>query len=456
MSGDADDQPEKWRAAMWRAGGWSHLGAAGGGDFSRDGDHAGLEREGSRSSEGCDEARELEHVVSLLGFGRFQEQSLLILVGMQMVDGMEATLWWTFEGVMRERWQVAHSEYRVGCCAAGVCLALGAFFGGKLADEHGRHFLAFFSAAAYLCSTFLSCFSFNKWCLLLLRSLAAAAIGCRLPATLTLAVELLPCTWRARGALLLPGVGATLGCVLVLVVWEMARWLGLDKMGHGWRLVLASCVVIDGLVFYYFRNNMAESPFFLRQQGRLRECRALLSEIAAINDCVLPDDEVPISRQVSLEDEPAAAALSAALTRTRRAALVLWVATAVGTTVVISELVEDEGVVYNRVGSLGSTQHGCQVALLYIFAAYCSIMTLELPRTGFRGSLVMILIPSCMLSATLALVPPSQGTAAFLTAVGFLLLFPLSFTPVAFERSLERSSAKVCPVRGLSLPRGRR
>ena len=56
--------------------------------------------------------------------------------------------------------------------------------------------------------------------------------------------------------------------------------MGLEAMAHGWRVVLASCLCVDGAVFYYFRNNMPESPFYLRQHGRLRECRALLSEIA--------------------------------------------------------------------------------------------------------------------------------------------------------------------------------
>jgi hypothetical protein len=52
----------------------------------------------SCSSSGDDD-RQLENVVSMLWFGRFQEQSLLILLGMQLVDGMEATLWWSFEAV---------------------------------------------------------------------------------------------------------------------------------------------------------------------------------------------------------------------------------------------------------------------------------------------------------------------------------------------------------------------
>lgn len=209
-----------------------------------------------------------------------------------------------------------HFEYRVGCCVAGICLALGSFFGGTLADEHGRQPVLLFSGAAYLCAAFLSCFSFNKWCLLALRCLCSAALGCRLPASLALAVEILPCTWRARGAILLTGVGATLGCVVVLLVWELARLLQLDTMPHGWRIVLACCVLVDGVVFSFFRNKMAESPFFLRHKGRMRECRALLAEVADINDCTLPDDDMPVSRQVEPEDPAEASALSAALKAT--------------------------------------------------------------------------------------------------------------------------------------------
>ena len=44
---------------------------------------------GSKSGE---DDGHLEHVISLLGFGRFQEQSLCILICMQLVDGMEMTL----------------------------------------------------------------------------------------------------------------------------------------------------------------------------------------------------------------------------------------------------------------------------------------------------------------------------------------------------------------------------
>ena len=309
-SGDADDQPEKWRAALLRAGDWVHEGSArtAGGGAERDGSMGGSSYAGGE--------RQLEHIVSMLGFGRFQEQSLLILIAMQFADGMEATLWWTFEDIVRERWQVLHFEYRVGCCVAVLFLAAGSFFGGKLADEHGRHLVAFFSGAAYLVAALLSCFSFNKWCLLFLRCLCSAALGFRLPSSLALAVEILPCTWRARGAILVTGVGATLGCVLVLLVWEMARLLQLDTMPHGWRIVLACCFLVDGVVFQFFRNNMAESPFFLRHKGRLRECRALLTEVAEINDCILPDDDMPVSCQIELEDPAEASALSAALKTT--------------------------------------------------------------------------------------------------------------------------------------------
>ena len=163
VSADADDQPERWRAALWRAGGWTHKGevAAEKSSTNRDGSFSGSSTAG--------EQRHLEQVISLLGFGRYQEQVLLILVCMQLADGMEATLWWTFERVMRERWDVTDIEYRVGCCAAGICFAAGAFFGGRLADVHGRHLVLFFSGAAYLTSSFLSCFAFSPWSLLALR-----------------------------------------------------------------------------------------------------------------------------------------------------------------------------------------------------------------------------------------------------------------------------------------------
>ena len=163
MSADADDQPERWRAALWRAGGWTHKGelAAEKSSTNRDGSFSGSSTAG--------EQRHLEQVISLLGFGRYQEQVLLILVCMQLADGMEATLWWTFERVMRERWDVTDIEYRVGCCAAGICFAAGAFFGGRLADVQGRHLVLFFSGAAYLTSSFLSCFAFSPWSLLALR-----------------------------------------------------------------------------------------------------------------------------------------------------------------------------------------------------------------------------------------------------------------------------------------------
>jgi MFS family permease len=437
LSLDADDQPEKWRAALFRAGGWAHKGSA----------EEREEREGStaRSSSAGGDEQQLEHVVSLLGFGRFQETSLLILISMQLVDGMDATLWWTFEEVMRERWGVTNAEYRVGCCVAVFFLGLGSFFGGRLTDEYGRHFMLFFSGAAYLCAAFLSCVSFNQYCLLVLRCICSAALGCRLSATMTLAVELLPCTWRARGAILLPGVGGTMGCVVILLVWEMARWTGLATMTHGWRLVLLCPVLIDGIVFYFFRNNMAESPFFLRQHGRMRECRALLTEIAEINDVVLPDDEVAISCQVEMDDPGASCALSCALKRTRYAAVVMWVASAVGSAVMISELVEDEGVVFNRFGSLGSVPHGFQMALVYVAGAYLSLVLLELRKGGFLGVLLMIILPSLTLSITVTLVSPSHGTGPFVAAVVLALVqimvfdISLSMTPLAMPTATRGS-----------------
>ena len=93
-----------------------------------------------------------------------------------------------------------------------------------------------------------------------------------------------------------------MGGVLLLLIWQLAQLARLQNEAHGWRLVLAACFVIDAVVFYFFRITMAESPFFLRQRGRLRECAALLAEVAEINDCVLPDDDQPISQQVEPED----------------------------------------------------------------------------------------------------------------------------------------------------------
>ena len=147
-----------------------------------------------------------------------------------------------------------------------------------------------------------------------------------------------------------------MGGVLLLLIWQLAQLARLQNEAHGWRLVLAACFVIDAVVFYFFRITMAESPFFLRQRGRLRECAALLAEVAEINDCVLPDDDQPISQQVEPEDAGDADLLRSALSSVGRVAAALWLCCAVGATCVIYELVEAEGVVFNRVGSLGSLQ----------------------------------------------------------------------------------------------------
>jgi hypothetical protein len=82
-----------------------------------------------------------------------------------------------------------------------------------------------------------------------------------------------------------------------------------------------------------------------------------------------------------------------------------------------AELVEDEGVVFNQVGSLGSLLHVSHVAMLYVIGAYLSLAVLELPRAGFRGSLVFLLLPGLMLASSCTLVPPSQGSAAFIVGV---------------------------------------
>lgn len=122
--------------------------------------------------------------------------------------------------------------------------------------------------------------------------------------------------------------------------------------------------------------------------------------------------------------------------------MLMWVASAVGSAVVISELVEDEGVVFNRVGSMGSVPHGFQMALIYVVGAYGSIALLELPHLGFRGGLLMVLLASLMLSVTLALVPPSNGTSAFVTAVVLALVqiitldLSLAMTPLTMPTAV--------------------
>ena len=39
-------------------------------------------------------------------------------------------------------------------------------------------------------------------------------------------------------------------------------------------------------------------------------------------------------------------------------------------------------------------QHGTHVAIIYVGAAYLSVILLELPRLGFRGSLLLLVVPA--------------------------------------------------------------
>ncbi|NRQ30964.1 sugar porter family MFS transporter [Nonomuraea sp. NN258] len=197
-------------------------------------------------------------------------------------------------GIQRH-FDVGSVEIGVVVAIALLGSALGAWFGGGLADRVGRTRSMQIAAIVFAISSIGQMLPFAIWDLGFWRLLAGVGIGMASVLGPAYIAEVSPPAYRGR-----LGSFQQLAIVLGIAVsqavnYVIARQADGDVNNHlwglqAWQWMLGACVV-PALLFLLFASTIPESPRYLVMSGRTRRAREVLSEVEG--------DDVDLDARVS-------------------------------------------------------------------------------------------------------------------------------------------------------------
>jgi MFS family permease len=216
-----------------------------------------------------------------LPWGRFHTLVVVALGVTWILDGLEVTLAGAISPALKQSPALQFSNADVGLASSAYLAGavLGALFFGWLTDRLGRKRLFFITLAVYLVATAATALSWNLWSFVLFRFFTGAGIGGEYTAINSTIQEIVPARYRGWTDLVINGsfwVGAAIGAAGSIVLLDPA----LFAPDTGWRLAFLIGAVL-GLVIFFMRFWIPESPRWLMTHGRAREAEAIVADIDA-------------------------------------------------------------------------------------------------------------------------------------------------------------------------------
>jgi MFS family permease len=214
-----------------------------------------------------------------LPWSRFHTLVVAALGITWILDGLEVTLAGTVAGALKASPVLHFSNADVGLAGSAylVGAVAGALFFGWLTDRLGRKKLFFITLSVYLVATAATAFSWDLWSFLLFRMLTGAGIGGEYAAINSTIQELVPARVRGWTDLVINGsfwIGAALGALGAVVLLDPA----IINPEHGWRAAFFIGAIL-GLVVFFMRLWLPESPRWLMTHGRAREAESVIGDI---------------------------------------------------------------------------------------------------------------------------------------------------------------------------------
>src|SRR5436190_20224899 len=216
-----------------------------------------------------------------LPWGRFHTLVVVALGVTWILDGLEVTLAGAVSGALKESPRLGFSNADVGLASSAYLAGAvgGALLFGWLTDRLGRKRLFFITLAIYLVATAATALSWNVWSFVLFRCLTGAGIGGEYTAINSTIQELIPARYRGWTDLIINGsfwIGAAIGATGSIFLLDPA----VLPVEYGWRSVFFIGAVL-GLVIFFMRFWLPESPRWLMTHGRAEEAEAVLAHIEA-------------------------------------------------------------------------------------------------------------------------------------------------------------------------------
>jgi MFS transporter, putative metabolite:H+ symporter len=210
-----------------------------------------------------------------LPFTRLHRRTLLGAGTGWALDAMDVGLI-SFVGLaVATSWELTPTEQSWLLSIGFVGMAIGASFGGLLADRYGRRTVFAVTLLVYGVATGASALATGLAALLVLRFLVGLGLGAELPVASTLVSELSPSRIRGRVVVALESFWA--------VGWVLAALIGffvVPRFEEGWRWAFAIGLVPAAWAVVV-RWGLPESPLFLERRGRVEEAEAVVRRFEA-------------------------------------------------------------------------------------------------------------------------------------------------------------------------------
>ena len=191
------------------------------------------------------------------------------------LDAMDVGLIGFIMAALTTHWGLTHTETSWLASAGFVGMALGATFGGLLADRFGRRNIFAVTLLVYGLATGASALAGGLAVLIALRFVVGLGLGAELPVASTLISEYAPRKVRGRMVVILEAFWAV-GWLAAAVIGAFAVPVG----ENGWRWALALGMV-PAFYALYVRMKLPESVRFLESKGRHEEAEEIVAEFEA-------------------------------------------------------------------------------------------------------------------------------------------------------------------------------
>jgi len=225
-----------------------------------------------------------DEAIEQIGFGRFQRRLMWICGLGWAADAMEVLLIAFALPALGEEWGLSNQQKGLLSTAIFLGMLAGAWTWGWLSDHIGRK-TGFISTVAIDSGFgFLSALAPSFPLLVLLRAATGFGVGGTLPVDYSIFAEYLPAKKRGHYLVMLESFWA-----LGTIVTAGLAWLVVPNLGWRWLLGLSA---LPGLIIFFIRRGIPESPRYLFVKGQTEEARRVLEQVAAVNGTRMPEAEI--------------------------------------------------------------------------------------------------------------------------------------------------------------------
>ncbi|QRP61949.1 MFS transporter [Corynebacterium minutissimum] len=323
------------------------------------------------------------------------------------LDAMDVGLISFIMAALAVHWGITPTESSWLASVGFIGMALGATFGGLLADKFGRRHIFALTLLVYGLATGASALATGLVALLILRFFIGLGLGAELPVASTLISEFAPLKVRGRLVVLLEAFWAV-GWILAAIIGTFV--VGASESGWRWALALG---MVPAAYALYVRYKLPESVRFLESQGRHEEAEEVVASFEADVDDANIDRTTP-APTYSEEDITATSIWSQSLRGRTLALWTIWFCVNLsyyGAFIWIPSLLVADG--FSLVKSFSFTLiitlaqlpgYAAAAWLIEVWGRRSTLATflvgsaLSAGLYGFAGSEAMIILAGCLLS----------------------------------------------------------